>query len=420
MLCSTRAAMDDIKLPLRMGAPVVGSIERNFVLDALDRGWLARGEAVVGFEDDLGKVLNVRHVLTCNSGSSALLLCFAAARQVYGWQDDDEVIAGALGFPTTLSSIMNARLRPVLVDCDPYSLTMDPAEVEMAITQRTRAIAVTHVAGNPADMGALIAIADAHGLPLFEDACDALGSEWEGRLVGSLGDAGCFSFYASHHLATGEGGALATSDEALFDTARSIRAWGRCLQVEADHTELIDGKRLDHARGLGNVEAPVTYDAKFTYDLVGFNLKMPELSAALGRAQMTRLAQFGATRRRNYAQLVAELADCELVTFPREFDQSRPSWMFACLLLSEDCRMSRLDVCRSLEPQGVETRPILAGNLARQPAFRGLSERKMLNADRAMERGFCVGVHPGLNEASMSYMASCIRRSVGASVRHGG
>lgn len=404
--------MSAVRRPIRVGAPVTGSLEERYVTTSLRHGWLARGPAVEEFELRLSAYFDSRHALTTNSGSSALMLAVASAK-IYGdWDDGDEVITCALGFPTSISAILLAGLRPIIVDCDPQTLTIDVTEVEKALSPRTRGVLVVHPIGNVANMTELERLAKLRRLLIIEDACDAFGSRWQGAATGSIGAVGALSFYASHHISTGEGGAVLTDTDELASIARSLRAWGRVPQRETDYNRSIGSTNRRATIQLLVGDELVDYDVKFSYRYPGFNLKMPELSAALGCAQMEQANAFARVRADNYETLRERVEHIAGVRLPTVYQEASPSWMVAGLLLDDPLMRYRGVICGFLEDAGIETRPVLAGCLVRQPAFLALKERSVPNADNVMRAGLCVGVHQGLRTGDMVEVAQVLDAAI--------
>ncbi|HRF74590.1 MAG TPA: lipopolysaccharide biosynthesis protein RfbH, partial [Accumulibacter sp.] len=305
---------------------VIGASELRQMVDAVLDGWLTSGRFNHEFERRLGRFLDVEHVLTTNSGSSANLLAFSAltspslgARAI---KAGDEVITVAAGFPTTINPILQNGCVPVFVDIALPTYNIDAPQIETAISSRTRAIMLAHTLGNPFDLDEVCRIAKKYDLWLIEDCCDALGSTYKGRGVGSFGDIGTLSFYPAHHITMGEGGAVFTQDAQLRRIIESIRDWGRDCYC-ATGCDNTCGKRFEQQHG----ELPFGYDHKYTYSQLGYNLKITDIQAACALAQMDRLPDFIATRKRNFAYLTQRLAPlAEFLLLPQATPGSDPSW----------------------------------------------------------------------------------------------
>ncbi|NHC07263.1 lipopolysaccharide biosynthesis protein RfbH [Azonexus fungiphilus] len=397
---------------------VLGAAEFVNLVDASLDGWLTTGRYNAAFEKKLGAFLGIEHVLTCNSGSSANLLALTALTSprlgAHALQPGDEVITAAAGFPTTVNPILQNGLTPVFVDSEIGTYNPSPAAVEAAISPRTRAIMLAHTLGNPFDAAALRALADRHGLWLVEDCCDALGSTLNGHKVGSFGHIGTLSFYPAHHITMGEGGAVFTVDRELKQILESLRDWGRDCWCNpgCDNT---CGKRFDWQLG----ELPAGYDHKYVYSHLGYNLKITDMQAAIGLAQLDRIDGFIAARRRNFAHLhgrLAELAD--FLILPEATPGSDPSWFGFPLTLRDTAPCDRVSLLRYLDQQRIGTRLLFAGNLTRQPYMASRQYRvagSLTNADRIMRDTFWLGIHPALTPDMLDYVADRIKTFLGVS-----
>lgn len=390
---------------------VIGAAELQAMTEAVLDGWLTTGRFNQAFEARLASYLGVRGVLTTNSGSSANLLAFSAltsprlGERAIG--KGDEVIGVAAGFPTTVNPILQFGAVPVFVDVELGTYNVDPALVEAAIGPRTKAIMLAHTLGNPFNLNVIRQLCDRHGLWLIEDCCDALGSTYDGRLVGSFGDIGTLSFYPAHHITMGEGGAVFTRSAKLRLIAESFRDWGRDCYC-APGTDNTCGKRF--CRQLGQL--PPGYDHKYTYSHLGYNLKITDMQAACALAQMDRLEGFVAARKRNFAWLRERLAGCEdRLILPQATPGSDPSWFGFPLTLRDGCGIDRTELLRHLDEQRVGTRLLFAGNLTRQPYMQGQRYRvagELTVTDKVMKDTFWIGVWPGLGEERLEHAARSI------------
>jgi CDP-6-deoxy-D-xylo-4-hexulose-3-dehydrase len=397
--------------PIPPSGKVLGADEFVNLVDASLDGWLTTGRFNDQFETELAKRLGVSHTLTCNSGSSANLLALSAlCSPLLGeraLKPGDEVITAAAGFPTTVNPILQNGLIPVFVDSHIPTYNPLPETIEAAISPRTRAIMLAHTLGNPMEIEAIRAIADRHGLWLIEDCCDALGSTYAGRNVGTWGHVGTLSFYPAHHITMGEGGAVFTSDPTLKRAIESFRDWGRDCWCNpgCDNT---CGKRFDWQLG----ELPAGYDHKYVYSHAGYNLKITDMQAALGLAQLKKLDGFIAARRENFVKLSEKLASLtDFLILPEATKGSNPSWFGFPITLHDSVPFDRVDLLRFLDQRKIGTRLLFAGNLTRQPYFAGREHRvfgTLDNADTIMQRTFWVGVWPGLQEAHLDYIATSI------------
>lgn len=392
---------------VRYAGRVFGPEELCLATDAVLDFWLTAGRFTEEFESRLADYLDVTDALMVNSGSSANLLAVAtltspklkSRRMLPG----DEVITVAAGFPTTVAPITLYGLVPVFVDIDIGGYNALPDQVAQAVGPRTRAIMLAHTLGNPWDVDAILAVARAHGLWIVEDNCDALGSEWRGRRTGGFGDLATHSFYPAHHMTTGEGGAVVTSDPELARIVRSVRDWGRDCYCEGGENNTC-GRRFSQQFGT----LPFGYDHKYVYSHIGYNLKATDIQAAIGCAQFDRLGGFVDARKQNHAFLRRELARWEdRLVLPVCLPDSDPSWFGFALTVREGSGFSRADLINHLEARKIETRSIFSGNLLRHPGFADINYRvvgDLCNSDRVTNDSFFVGVYPGLDQNQLDYM----------------
>ncbi len=391
---------------------VLGAPELQQMVEASLDGWLTTGRFNDAFEKRLTAFLGVPHVLTVNSGSSANLVAFSALcsprlgdRAI---QLGDEVISVAAGFPTTVNPILQAGAVPVLVDVELPTYNVDVAQLEAAVTPRTKAVMLAHTLGNPFNLEAVTAVCRAHDLWLVEDCCDALGSTYQGRLAGTFGDVATLSFYPAHHITMGEGGAVFTRSAELRKILESFRDWGRdCFcPPGCDNT-----CRNRFGWKLGDL--PYGYDHKYIYSHAGYNLKITDMQAACGLAQLDRLEGFIAARKANFTFLRERLAACsDQLVLPEATRGSDPSWFGFLLTLRETSRHTRLDLLNHLNERRIGTRLLFAGNLLRQPYMAGRNIRApfpLIQTDTILERSFWIGVYPGLTQEMLSYVADTIR-----------
>ncbi len=386
------------------------------LVDAALDGWLTTGRFNDEFERLIAQRIGVKRALTTSSGSSANLLALSALTSPMlgerALQPGDEVITAAAGFPTTINPILQNGLTPVFVDSELATYNPSPQAIEAAIGPRTRAIMLAHALGNPFRADELRTLADRHQLWLIEDCCDAFGSTLQGRNVGTFGHLGTLSFYPAHHITTGEGGAVFTDDPLLARIVESVRDWGRDCYC-APGKDNTCGKRFDWQLG----DLPCGYDHKYTYSHAGYNLKITDMQAALGVAQMARLDDFIAARRANFAHLRARLDDCaEFLVLPEATPGSDPSWFGFLVTLRDNAPCSRVDLVRYLDQQKVGTRLLFAGNVTRQPYMKGRHFRVsggLAVANVITERSFWIGVYPGLSPEMLDYAADRIREFLG-------
>jgi len=402
-------------VPGESAVPVSGRVfdadeMRELVDSALDF-WLTTGRFADQFEREFARFMGVRDCVLVNSGSSANLVAISALtsprlgdrRLISG----DEVITIAAGFPTTINPILQNNLVPVFIDVTIPTYNVDVAQLEAALSPRTRALFFAHTLGNPFDLDAVIKFARRHDLWLIEDCCDAVGATYRGRQVGSFGDLATTSFYPAHHITMGEGGSVLTNKPLLRTLAESFRDWGRDCWC-APGKDNTCGKRFDWQLG----ELPCGYDHKYTYSHVGYNLKITDMQAAVGVAQLRKLPGFIETRRRNFELLHTGLRGLEeFLVLPEATPGSEPSWFGFPIGVRPDAPFSRNQVTRHLEDRKVATRLLFGGNLVRQPAYRGREFRvvgSLENADFVMDQVFWIGVYPGLTPAAIEYIVETL------------
>lgn len=395
---------------------VIGAPELGNMVDAVLDGWLTHGRFNDAFEQRLAKYLGVKHLATVNSGSSANLVAFSTLTSPRlgerAIRPGDEVIGVAAGFPTTVNPILQFGAVPVFVDVDIPTYNIDAAKVEAAISPKTRAIMLAHTLGNPYNLDVITALCRKYNLWLIEDCCDALGSTYDGRLVGTFGDIGTLSFYPAHHITMGEGGAVFTDNFDLKQIADSFRDWGRDCYC-APGKDNTCGKRFEWQLG----ELPFGYDHKYTYSHLGYNLKISDMQAACALAQMDRLDDFVAARRRNFSYLEERLKTCEeFLILPQATPKSDPSWFGFPITLREEAPVSRVDLLTYLAQYKVGTRLLFAGNLTRQPYMLGRNFRvsgELTNTDIIMNQTFWVGVFPGLRREMLDFLVEKIETFLG-------
>lgn len=400
------------------GAPVSGRVygasEMRALVDSSLDFWLTTGRYNDAFEARLARLFHVRHGLTCNSGSSANLLAVTALTshllETRALKPGDEVLTCAAGFPTTVNPILQNGLIPVFVDVDIPTYNADPDALEAAVGPRTRAIVLAHTLGNPFNLDRIVALAKKHDLFLIEDCCDALGASWGDRPVGSFGDVATLSFYPAHHVTTGEGGAVFANNGRMKRTLESLRDWGRdcwCAPGRDDTCK----KRFGWSLGT----LPPGYDHKYTYSHLGYNLKMTDMQAAVGLAQLDRLEGFVAARRANFAALRDGLRDVEDVfILPEATPGSTPSWFGFPITVRREAPFSRDRLIRHLNEKRIATRLLFGGNLIRQPYMIGRNYRvagDLTRSDQVAASTFWIGVYPGLGPDAIGFMIETLRHA---------
>ena len=385
--------------------------EMQSMVDASLDAWLTTGRFNEAFEKALAEFLGVKFLITVNSGSSANLVAFSTLTSPKlkdrAIKKGDEVIGVAAGFPTTVNPIVQFGAIPVFVDVDLATHNIDVSLIEQAITSKTKAIMLAHTLGNPFNVKAIREICDKHKLWLIEDCCDALGSTYEGKLVGTWGDIATLSFYPAHHITMGEGGAVFTNNSKLKRIAESFRDWGRDCYCPpgCDNT---CGTRFD--RQLGDM--PEGYDHKYVYSHLGYNLKITDMQAACGLAQLKKLPNFIEKRKQNFAYLKKKLANLShVLSVAQPTPGSDPSWFGFPITLKEGCGVERVDLLRHLDAKKIGSRLLFAGNLVRQPYFKDVEYRvvgDLTNTDITMRQTFWLGVQPALDNVHLDYVADVL------------
>jgi CDP-4-dehydro-6-deoxyglucose reductase, E1 len=377
------------------------------LVDASMDFWLTTGRYADEFEQKLAQRLQLRHAVLTNSGSSANLLATSALTSPeLGEQrlkPGDEVITVAASFPTTVNPIVQHGAIPVFLDIDIPTYTIRASEIEGAMTEKTRAIMVAHTLGNPFDLDTVMRISKKHHLFVVEDSCDALGSTYRGKPVGSFGDLATFSFYPAHHITMGEGGAVVTNSSKLKTLVESFRDWGRDCWCDPGKDNTC-GKRFGWQLG----DLPFGYDHKYTYSHLGYNLKATDMQAAVGVAQLDKLDQFIAARKRNFELLYKGLNRFEeFLILPEATPYAEPSWFGFVLTVREDAPFQREALTAFLESRKIVTRLLFAGNIVKQPYFKALPYRivgDLKQTDIIMQRSFWIGVYPGITEEMVEYV----------------
>lgn len=382
----------------------------NLVDSSLDF-WLTTGRYADKFEQKFASYLARRYALLTNSGSSANLLAVSALtssklkerKLVPG----DEVVTVACGFPTTVNPIYQNNLVPVFVDVDLATYNANVEQLEAAISPRTRAIFLAHTLGNPFDLNAVKRLCETHNLFLLEDNCDALGSRYDGKLTGTFGDLSTFSFYPAHHITMGEGGCVSADSPVLKIVVESFRDWGRDCYCPPGKANTC-GKRFEWQLG----SLPPGYDHKYIYSHIGYNLKLTDMQAAVGLAQLDKLQLFIDARKQNWKMLRKGLEGLEdHFILPEATTNSDPSWFAFVLTVRDQSKIKRIDLANYLESKKIATRHVFGGNLIRQPAYQDREMRivgDLINTDKVMKDSIVLGVYPGLDQSRIQYMIETI------------
>jgi CDP-6-deoxy-D-xylo-4-hexulose-3-dehydrase len=382
--------------------------------------WLTTGRFAEQFEKEFARFIGVKKSLLVNSGSSANLIAFSTLtspalkdRQI---KKSDEVIAVAAGFPTTINPILQYGAVPVFIDIDIVTHNVDVTKLEEALSPKTKAVMLAHTLGNPFDLQTVRGFCDKHNLWLIEDNCDALGSRYkfngQWQHTGSIGHIGTSSFYPPHHMTMGEGGAVYTNDPKLKKIAESFRDWGRDCWCASGKDDTC-GKRFKWQLG----ELPEGYDHKYIYSHFGYNLKVTDMQAAVGVAQLKKLPSFTAARKKNWAYLKEQLLDLQdFFHLPQATENSDPSWFGFILTLRDGIKFTRQEIVKHLEQQNIQTRMLFAGNYLRHPAFDQIRNTDayrvvgdLTNTDKAMNYSFWLGVYPGMKPEMLEFTVKSIR-----------
>lgn len=393
--------------PVPVSGKVFDSEEVMSLVDSALDFWLTTGRYAYRFEREFARYLGVRHAMLCNSGSSANLLALSVLTspklEERRLLPGDEVITAAAGFPTTVNPMVQNNLVPVFLDIEMQSYNIDPNRIEEAISPRTKAIMIAHTLGNPFDLDTVIGIARKHNLWVVEDNCDALGSRYNGKLTGTFGDLGTVSFYPAHHITMGEGGCVVVNEPNLKVLVESFRDWGRDCWCEPGEDDTC-GKRFGWQMG----GLPFGYDHKYVYSHIGYNLKLTDLQAAVGVAQLAKLDGFIEARKKNWNLLRQGLDKYqEVLLLPEPAANSEPSWFGFLISVQPAAPFTRNELVQFLEGRKIATRLLFSGNLTKQPSFESVPYRvfgSLDNTDAVMENTFWIGVYPGITEPMIEYM----------------
>ena len=402
--------------PVPPSGKTLGSEELKNMVEASLDAWLTTGRFNDEFEKRLAKFIGVSHLITVNSGSLANLVAFSVLTSTKlgerAIKPGDEVIGVAAGFPTTVNPILQFGAVPVFVDVEMGTYNIDAAKVEAAIGSKTKAIMLAHTLGNPFNLDMIVSLCKKYNLWLVEDCCDALGATYKGQHVGTFGDIGTLSFYPAHHITMGEGGAVFTNNPRLRKIAESFRDWGRDCYC-APGKDNTCGQRF--CQKLGSL--PEGYDHKYTYSHLGYNLKISDMQAACGLAQVGKAPNFIRQRKENFAFLKRRLASCEgFLVLPQPTPGSDPSWFGFPITIRDEANIRRVELIKCLDQNKVGTRLLFAGNLTRQPYMAGRNFRvsgTLETTDVVMNNTFWIGLHPALSEDMLDYSASKIKEFLG-------
>ncbi len=390
---------------------IFDDLEINASISSLLDGWFGLGKKAEELENGLASFIGTKGSILTNSGSSANLLAIASIMSplfITHLKAGDEIITAACGFPTTVNPIVQHGLIPVFLDVEKETYNLDPKYLEKALSKKTRAVMIAHTLGNPNNMDVIVSFCKKNNLILIEDNCDALGSEYDGKKTGSFGLLSTQSFYPPHHMTMGEGGAINYNDNRFDRITRSLRDWGRSCWCRGDEKRTlgacgvrfnfkIDGKPYDH---------------KYLFNQIGYNLKPIEPQAAMGVEQLKKLPFFIKKRKQNFEKFFDYAKKREdFFILPKSLPKANPCWFAFPLTIKDNAPFTRHEITVFLEQRMIQTRPLFAGNITKQPAYYNVKYRKigkLLNADRVMHNTFFLGVYPGLNNEKIDYIAKSI------------
>ena len=390
--------------------------DENEIINLVDSSlefWLTEGRFTTKFQEELASFIGVEHCIFTTSGSSANLLAISTLtsnkiEEAKRLKAGDEIITVAAGFPTTIFPIIQNQAVPVFVDIELETYNIDVSQLENSLSERTRAVILAHTLGNPFNVEKVRKFCDNNNLWLIEDNCDALGSKYDNKYTGSFGDISTFSFYPAHHITTGEGGALLTNNSLLYRIIRSQRDWGRDCWCPTGKDNTCN-KRFNWQLGT----LPHGYDHKYTYSEFGYNLKITDMQAAIGLAQIEKLPSFIDARIKNHRKIYERLKDyANLLILPKAQKNSIPSWFGFLITLKDVCKITRNEIMQKLEEKQIQTRLLFAGNIIRQPVFNKMREYnsgyrvigELKNTDKVMNDSFWIGVYPGMSGEMINYM----------------
>lgn len=409
-------------IPCKTYIPASGKVfdkeEVNNAIKAARDGWWTEGEFAKQFEKDFSKFTSVKYVSLVNSGSSANLVALASlTSKIFGerrLKPGDEFVTSPVAFPTTVNPGLFYGLTPIFVDVEPDTLNIDVTKIEKAITKKTKLIMVAHTLGKPFNLDIIMSLVKKYNLWLIEDCCDALGSKYNGQMVGTFGDIATFSFYPAHQMTMGEGGAVITNKAYIHRSIRQFRDWGRDCWCDTGKDDTCH-KRFGWKMG----DLPYGYDHKYIFSQIGYNLKLTDFQAAIGVAQLKKLPYFIQKRKDNYRKLYEFFK--KYTSKPKYFHlmktshQEDPCWFGFPVIVHPQAPFTRTELTEYLEKNKIGTRNVFSGNLLRHPAYKELKYRtagKIVNADLVMNNAFWLGVYPGIDDERIDYVKKTIHKFI--------
>ena len=404
------------KTAVQYAGSVYDEEDLQAMVDVMLGGWFGLGKQGELLEKELTSFLGAKHTFLVNSGSSADLLAISSLMShqfIQQLHPGDEVITPACTFPTLVAALVHCRLKPVFVDIDLETLNPKPEEIEKAISKKTRMIFLVHTLGNPNDMEPIMKIARKNNLLVVEDNCDALGSTYKGKKTGTFGIMATESFYPAHHMTmAGEGGAVFLNDLSLLRIVQSLRDWGRACWCGASGG---GPNGVCNARFKFKIDN-IPYDHKYIFSHIGYNLKPVEIQAAMGRVQLRKVNGFVRIRKKNFASYNTFFKDYQhYFLLHKAMPKSDPSWFAYPLTVRKDAPFDRFSIIQFLEKHKIQTRPIFAGNILRQPGYKNIEHRKignLSNSDNTFTNTFFMGVYPGLTEKHIDYVTSVVKKFI--------
>ncbi len=395
---------DDLKKSskkLTLAEPPFGWKEVYEALDSMLSKQTTMGCKVKKFEEIFAKYIGVKHALMVNSGSSANLIAVSVlSNHVLGSKriiHDNEIITPAVTWSTTVFPMKNINAKPVFVDVNENTFSIEPDKIEKAITEKTKAIMVVHLLGHPCKINEIRKIAKKHNLFLIEDCCEALGAEYKNKKVGSFGDLATFSFFASHHITTMEGGMIVTNNSTFYEIAKSLRAHGWTREMK-------DKKRIEKKYPKIN--------PNFLFENVGYNLRPTEIQGAFGIHQMKKLDKLVNKRIKNAQKLKRELKKySEFLRFHPDHENVKNSNMVFPITVIKNKFFTKEQLVTHLEKNNIDTRPVMTGNIIKHPVMKNIKFRKsssLKNADYISEFSFLIGNHHLMGDDTIRFVVDCI------------
>ena len=399
--------LKDIKNKVYYGGP---SYSKEEIVEAIDTflfgKWLASGESIAKFEKEFSKKINEKYSVMVNSGSSANLVMIAAIKKYFNWQDNDEILISVVGFPTTLNPVIQNNLKPVFVDIEFETLNFDLLELENKITEKTKAIFISPVLGNPPDFNKLLEISNKYNIKLILDGCDSFGSKWNGKYLNEYCVATSCSFYPAHHLTTGEGGMVSSNIEEIVKLARSFAWWGRdCYCIGS--CNLLKNGTCNARFSKWIKDVPYDIDHKYFFTQIGYNLKPLDLQGSIGLVQLKKMDYFHEMRVYNKNKIQEIFSQIKGLKFPSTFQEADVSWFGVPLICNS--YLVKNNLVNYLENNGIQTRNYFAGNILLHPAYKHLEDWKNYpNANTVLEKVFFVGCSPTITEEAIKYTEKII------------